>query len=361
MNIPVIVTIVGARPQFIKAVALSKALEKMRIKEIIIHTGQHYDYEMSQIFFDTLGLKEPKYHLEIGSLSHGAQTGRMVEKIEEVLLKEKPKGVIVYGDTNSTLAGALASVKLHIPVFHIEAGLRSFNRTMPEEINRVLTDHISTLLFAPSDSAVRNLKKEGLQKGVYRTGDIMLDTYLMFKKKFEEHSKAILKKYELKEKQYGIVTIHREENTNDKDKFNSILKGLEAILKEGMKLIFPVHPRIRNIVPDNIEGLIITKPMSYLNTQALLSKSAVVLTDSGGIQKEAYFHKVPCVTLRNETEWVELNKKGVNLVAGTSPDSIKKCFHKLMIKKLDFSEALYGDGKSGKFIANCIKSYLEEM
>ncbi|MCX7829467.1 MAG: UDP-N-acetylglucosamine 2-epimerase (non-hydrolyzing) [Acidobacteria bacterium] len=354
-----ILTIVGARPQFIKAAALSPALRKEGLNEILVHTGQHYDYEMSEIFFNGLNLPKPKYNLGIGSLPHGAQTGRMVEKIEGVLLKEKPDGVVLYGDTNSTLAGAIASVKLHIPVFHVEAGLRSYNRKMPEEINRVLTDHISALLFAPTETAVKNLKKEGIIKGVHKTGDIMYDTYLMFKKKYKEHSKSIMKKMNLKEKNYGIVTIHREENTNDKKKLDLILAALKRISQNGLRLVFPVHPRIKDLIPKCLENIIITKPLSYLDTQALLLNASVVLTDSGGIQKEAYFHKVPCITLRDETEWVELKKMKVNFTTGLSPELIDRVYNKILKDKIKFKEGLYGEGATGKYISKCIKNFLE--
>ncbi len=328
---------------------------------MIIHTGQHYDYEMSKIFFETMELKSPKYHLGIGSLSHGAQTGRMIEEIEKILLKEKPEGVVVYGDTNSTLAGALSSVKLKIPVFHIEAGLRSFNRNMPEEINRVLTDHISTLLFAPTKTSVSNLKKEGIKENVFLTGDIMFDTFLIFKDKFEKRSKEILKKFNLKPLNYGVVTIHREENSDDKKRFYSIFEGLKKITLEGIKLIFPAHPRILEFVPKDIEGIEIIKPLSYIDMQALISRASVVLTDSGGLQKEAYFHKVSCVTLREETEWVELKKSGTNIVTGWKSEEILKSFKKIeRISKLNFNAGLYGNGDCGQKTAKIIKSFLGE-
>ncbi len=356
-----IVTILGARPQFIKAISLTKAFQNNLIKEIIVHTGQHYDYEMSKIFFETFNIPEPDYNLKIGSLSHGAQTGRMLEKVEEVLVKEKPAGVVVYGDTNSTLAGALAAVKLKIPVFHIEAGLRSFNRNMPEEINRVLTDHMSSLLFAPTEEAVKNMKNEGLTKGIVKTGDVMYDTFQMFKSRYKKHSQALLCKYGVKKKEFGVVTVHREENTNDLGRFNSIIGGLKLILKDGIKLIFPAHPRIKNIVPQNIENLIITEPLSYFNIQALLSQALVVLTDSGGLQKEAYFHKVPCLTLRDETEWIELQRCGANMVCGAKPENILKAFKSILKKEIYFNEKMYGDGKSGIHISNTIKLFLKEI
>lgn len=354
-----IVSIVGARPQFIKMVPLSNAISKTDISEIVLHTGQHYDYEMSQIFFEEMRLKPPEYHLGIGSSTHGAQTGRMLEKIEEVLIKEKPNGVVVYGDTNSTLAGALAASKLHIPVFHIEAGLRSFNKKMPEEINRVLTDHLSSLLFAPTEVAVNNLRKEGIKKGVFLVGDIMFDTYLMFKDKYLFHSKVVLQKFSLKEKEYGIVTIHREENAEDKERFESILEGLKKVIKHGIKLIFPAHPRVRNRVPSDIEGLMVIKPLSYIEMQALLSQAFVVFTDSGGLQKEAYFHKVPCITLRDETEWLELEKIKVNFLTGTKRENIIKAFEYVMKKKVKFKDNIYGDGNTSLKIAELIKKFLE--
>ena len=354
-----VITILGARPQFIKSLPLSKELQNIKVEEIVVHTGQHYDYEMSQVFFDTMDLKKPKYHLGIGSLSHGAQTGRMLEKIEEVLKKEKPSGVIVYGDTNSTLAAALAAVKLHIPVFHIEAGLRSFKRNMPEEINRVLTDHISSLLFPPSDMAVKNLRKEGITKGVYKTGDIMYDTFKIFKESYKKRALEILKKLDLKENNFALATIHREENSDDRKKFNSILDGLKRIASEGIEIVLPAHPRIQKILPPNLKGVKIIKPLSYIDLQALLTKCKIVLTDSGGLQKEAYFHKKPCITLREETEWVELKKSGVNVVAGWKSEKIHKSFKKMVKQKLTFAQNIYGEGRSALKIAKVIKCYIE--
>lgn len=340
---------------------LSLALEREKIEEIIIHTGQHYDYEMSKIFFETMELKSPKYHLGIGSLSHGAQTGRMMEEIEKILFDEKPEGIVVYGDTNSTLAGAISSVKLKIPVFHIEAGLRSFNRNMPEEINRVLTDHISTLLFAPTKTSVSNLKKEGIKENIFLVGDIMFDTFLIFKDKFKKRSKEILKKFNLRPSKYGVVTIHREENTDDKKRFYSILKGLKEIADKGLRLIFPAHPRIIEFVPKDIDGIEIIKPLSYIDMQSLVSRAKIVLTDSGGLQKEAYFHKVPCITLREETEWVELKRSGTNIITGWKSEEIIKSFKRIeRISKIYFEAKLYGNGDCGQRTANIIKSYLGE-
>jgi UDP-N-acetylglucosamine 2-epimerase len=317
-----IASIVGARPQFIKVKPLIDELKKEKCKHILIHTGQHYDYEMSKIFFDELDIPKPDYNLEIGSHSHGKQTGLMLEKIEEILIKEKPHIVIVYGDTNSTLAGALAAGKLNIPVAHVEAGLRSYRLDMPEEINRVLTDHISKFLFCPTKTAINNLRKEGITKGVFWVGDVMYD---IFKLKIKNLSLKILSKLNLKPKKYFLLTIHRQENTDNLKNLKAIISAL-VTTKE--KIVFPIHPRTEKALTKikglNFPNFLFINPVSYLDMLELEKNAKKILTDSGGVQKEAYWLKVPCITLRNETEWVETLQRGWNLLAGTDKVKIAK-------------------------------------
>jgi len=317
-----IISIVGARPQFIKYAPVSRELKKTH-DDILVHTGQHYDYEMSKLFFEQLNIPKPKYNLNVGSGSHGIQTGRMLIEIEKVLLKEKPDFVFVFGDTNSTLAGALASVKLHIPSGHIEAGLRSFDKYMPEEINRILTDHSSDILFVPTKTAVKNLNKENITDGVYLTGDVMFDA-LLYNIKIAEKSK-ILEKMNVKSGQYLLVTIHRQSNT---DNVNNLSNILEALSKVEEKIIFPIHPRtmrfIKNYklqekIKDNIE---IIKPLGYIDFLFLEKNAKKIFTDSGGIQKEAYLLKVPCITLRNNTEWIETVEDNWNILVGFNREKI---------------------------------------
>ena len=291
---PLIATVVGARPQFIKAAPVSAALHRAGLAERLIHTGQHYDTAMSEVFFQTLGLPEPAVHLGIGSATHGAQTGRMLEAVERVLLDWRPDLVLVYGDTNSTLAGALAAAKLHIPVAHVEAGLRSFNPHMPEEINRVLTDHVATVLFAPTDAAVANLAREGITSGVVRTGDVMFDAVLRFRSAFAPASAEVVARHGLIPKRYALVTIHRAENTDDPARWNGILEGVRRVGADGLAVVWPVHPRVGErahaVASANI---CLSPPLSYFDTQSLLMHAKVVITDSGGLQKEAAFHGVP--------------------------------------------------------------------
>jgi len=313
-----ILSIVGARPQFIKAATISRVLQNQsRAEEVLVHTGQHYDNNMNHVFFDELEIPEPQYNLEIGSAAHGAQTGCMLESIEKVLIKEKPDWVLVYGDTNSTLAGALAAVKLKIPIAHVEAGLRSFNRGMPEEINRVLTDHASEALFAPTRTAVENLLKEGIpEENIHFVGDVMYDAALIFGKKAECSSK-ILEHLNIESKNYILATIHRAENTDNSLRLKAIFNGLMKISKE-ISVVVPLHPRTRKALKQikllsKVEKTLkIIPPVSYLNMIMLEKHSRLIATDSGGVQKEAFFYKVPCVTLRNETEWIELVKLGWN-------------------------------------------------
>ncbi|MEM4218086.1 MAG: UDP-N-acetylglucosamine 2-epimerase (non-hydrolyzing) [Candidatus Methanomethylicaceae archaeon] len=326
-----IADIVGARPQFIKVAPVLRAIQRHNkthpenpIQEVLVHTGQHYDYEMSGVFFDDLGLKPPDYHLGVGSGTHGYQTGEMLKRIEEVLLAEKPDVVMVYGDTNSTLAGALAAAKLRIPVAHVEAGLRSFNKRMAEEINRVLTDHISDLLFCPTQTAVENLRREGITQGVYLVGDVMYDAALQYLALAEQKSR-ILERLGLRPKEYALATVHRAENADDPQRLRAIFAGLEAIAQAGLLVILPLHPRTRKQAEAlglSPNGVRVLEPVSYLDMLLLEKNARVILTDSGGVQKEAFFFRVPCVTLREETEWVETVETGWNVLVGCDPERI---------------------------------------
>lgn len=347
-----VVDIVGARPQFIKAATISRAMTK-KDKYILLHTGQHYDDNMSKVFFDELAIPKPKYNLGVGSGSHGIQTGSLLPKIEDVLLKEEPDIVNVYGDTNSTLAGALAAVKLHFPVAHVEAGLRSFNREMPEEINRVVTDHISNLLFVPTKTGIGNLKKEGIKDGVHLTGDCMYDALLHNKKLAAK--KKVLDQFSLEEDKYLIATIHRPANTDDKKNLGAILK---AFSKSPVPVVFPAHPRTKLAIKKaklDTKNIQIIDPAGSLDFLALMMHSNGVLTDSGGIQKEAYLLKKRCITLRTETEWVETVKDGWNVIVGADSkkilDSIKN-FH----PKRKQSDP-YGDGKAAKHMVKLLRSH----
>lgn len=312
-----ILTVVGARPQFIKAAAVSRQIAaRPGIREVLLHTGQHYDDNMSDLFFRQLEIPAPAYHLGIGSGSHGVQTGRMLESLDGILLEERPDWVLVYGDTNSTLAGALAAVKLHIPVAHVEAGLRSFNRAMPEEINRIMADHAADLLFAPTATAVAHLRAEGVAAAkVHLVGDVMYDAALFFGRKAEAESR-ILGELGLADKGYVLATVHRAENTDDPARLRAILGGLSAVARE-IPVVLPLHPRTRNVLGTlGIEvggnGLRLLDPVGYLDMVRLERHAAAVATDSGGVQKEAFFYQVPCVTLRDETEWTELLDLGWN-------------------------------------------------
>ena len=344
-----ILTVIGARPQFIKAAPVSKVLkENGGFEEILVHTGQHYDANMSQVFFDELEIPPPQYNLDVGSGGHGEQTGEMLKRLEPLLVKEKPDLVLVYGDTNSTLAGALAASKLHIPVAHVEAGLRSFNRTMPEEINRVIADHLSTLLFCPTTTAVENLKNEGITKNVFKTGDVMYDVALQFAEKAKAKS-TILSKLLLKPKGFILVTIHRAENTDDKPRLVNILSALDTLSHDSV-IVFPMHPRTKKMIDSFGLNRLLTNikvigPAGFLDMISLESNAKLIMTDSGGVQKEAYFHKVPCVTLRDETEWVETVEAGWNVVAkpietGSIPAAIDKVLNGSTRREIDD----YGNG-----------------
>lgn len=356
---PLIATVVGARPQFIKAAPVSSALRRAGLDERLIHTGQHYDAAMSDVFFQTLGLPDPAVHLGIASATHGAQTGRMLEAIERVLLDWHPDLVLVYGDTNSTLAGALAAAKLHIPVAHVEAGLRSFNQRMPEEINRVLTDHVATALFAPTEAAFANLQREGITQGVVRTGDVMLDAVLRFRNAFAPASADVVARHGLTPRRYALLTIHRAENTDDPERWNGILEGVRRLGADGLVVLWPVHPRVGERAQAVASASIrLSPPLSYFDTQSLLMHAKVVITDSGGLQKEAAFHGVPCVTVRDETEWVELVEAGVNVLVGTNAESILQSAQNATWPATGLPENLYGSGDTADRIAEHLRALL---
>jgi len=358
-----IVTIVGARPQFIKAAPVSRAIQKhnregsgTQITEILVHTGQHYDDAMSAVFFRDLDLPKPHVNLNVGSGPHGWQTAQMLMRIEEVLIAQKPDMVLVYGDTNSTLAGGLAAVKLHIPVSHVEAGLRSFNRQMPEEHNRVVSDHLSDLLFCPTQTAIKNLEHEGITKGVHCVGDVMYDSVL-FNIHLAEKRSHILKQYNLKPKSYAIATVHRAENTDEPERLKSILHALEEITSNGLPVILPLHPRTQNKISDfnlSHNSLQLIDPVSYLDTLVLEKQAKVILTDSGGVQKEAYWFKVPCVTLRNETEWLETMESGWNVIVGSESMSIIKTVGQA--QSASIHQNSYGDGLAVEEMVNIASS-----
>jgi len=319
-----ILTVVGARPQLIKAAAVSRKL-RIAHKEVLVHTGQHYDENMSEVFFRELEIPKPDYNLGVGSGGHGAQTGAILAGIETVLIKERPDRVIVYGDTNSTLGGALAASKLHIPVVHIEAGLRSFNRKMPEEVNRVIVDHISDLCLCPSTGAVENLAREGIVKGVHLIGDVMYDALIFASEKAGNQS-DLLKKLGLKDKKFILATVHRAENVDSPDRLMPIISALQE-LSESEPVVFPVHPRTKKrleSLPVSLcgERILFIDPVGYLDMVMLEKSARMILTDSGGIQKEAYWLKVPCIALRDETEWVETVAAGWNVLAGANKKKI---------------------------------------
>ncbi len=314
MSTPTILTIVGARPQFIKAAPVTTALQQAGITEIMIHTGQHFDANMSAVFFEELGIPDPTHHLDIHGGGHGAMTGRMLQELEPLFEQHRPSAVLIYGDTNSTLAGALVAAKLHIPVAHVEAGLRSFNRRMPEEINRVLADHVSAMLFCPTPTAVENLAREGITHNVHMVGDVMYDATLAATVRAAKES-TILSRLNLSPKTYAVATIHRAENTDDPAALHKIVNYL-AEQAVQQPIILPLHPRTRQklaaaqiTLPPSITSI---EPLGYLDMTQLAHHAALILTDSGGLQKEAYFHRVPCVTLRTETEWVETITSGWN-------------------------------------------------
>jgi UDP-GlcNAc3NAcA epimerase len=376
-----IISIVGARPQFVKLAPLCSQLRNFpEVEHFILHTGQNYDYRMSKIFFDQLGIPEPDWNLDIGSGTHGWQTAEMVKKIEQVLLEEKPDWVLVYGDTNSTLSGALAAVKLHIPVAHIEAGLRSYNRMMPEEINRVLTDHCSTVLFCPTKAGMDNLSKEGMKgrlifdngrwvkAGDERSvqwcamvGDLMHEV-LKMSLDIADRESTILPSLGLYPDSYYVVTVHRAENTDNPENFLNILEGLARVSK-FYPVIFPIHPRTKKLMEQVKQGFVsadnikFIDPVSYFDMLVLVKNARAVLTDSGGLQKEAYILGTPCVTLRGETEWVETVEIGWNVLVGADPQAIENA----VLKKdaLEIHPQLYGDGKTSQYIVEILRRFSE--
>jgi UDP-GlcNAc3NAcA epimerase len=379
-----IITIIGTRPQIIKSSAINRAINTLfseKIDEIIVHTGQHYDENMSAVFFDELGISKPTYNLNVGSSSHAIQTAKMTEGIEAILIKEKPDAVLVYGDTNSTIAGALAASKIHIPVIHVEAGLRSYNKYMPEEINRIACDHMSTLLFTPTLTGVENLKKEGFSLDindekatlnnpkVYYCGDIMYDNSLYFSSVSDEKS-TILADLNIQPDAFVLVTIHRDSNTDIPTNLQQIIRALLAIQeKSGLKIVLPLHPRTQSKLKEQLgdllfdelnanECFIVIPPVGFLDVIALEKNARIIITDSGGLQKEAFFFQKPCLILRDQTEWVEIVSNGNALIVGASQQKIIAGFDSLM-KKNDFTfPALFGDGKAAAFICSKIVSDL---
>lgn len=378
-----IITIIGARPQIIKSSAISRAIRakfSKDLKEIIVHTGQHYDENMSEVFFEEMEIPRPQYNLNVGSGSHGVQTAKMIEGLENIYLQEKPDAVVVYGDTNSTIAGALAAIKIHIPVIHIEAGLRSFNKSMPEEVNRITCDHMSTLLFTPTKTGLENLKNEGFiisaseratidHPSVYHCGDIMYDNSLYFSEISANQSK-ILRENNLTAEKFILVTIHRDSNTDIPENLQAIFEALVEIQeKSGLDIVLPLHPRTKNKMEDNLtyelidklrknEQIKIIPPAGFLDIIALEKNSKMIITDSGGLQKEAFFFQKPCVILRPQTEWIEIVNNGNAILADADKKRIIEAFDSLSSRS-DFSfPEFYGDGKAAEFICEKIISNL---
>lgn len=366
-----IITVLGARPQFVKAATISRAIKqhnkkvdsKHYLDEVIVHTGQHFDANMSQVFFDQLDIPHPDYNLGVANLSHGAMTGKMLGSIEELVLKEKPDWLLVYGDTNSTLAGALSAIKLQIPIIHIEAGLRSYNPNMPEEINRILTDRISTILFCPTQNAVENLLSEGFpylapgsrEQIISNVGDVMFDAVLYYRD--QARKDVSLQSWDVEEKEYVLCTLHRQENTDDPVRLEGILSALREISNDS-KVLLPLHPRTRKMLGEQkrlnlLDGLQVLDPVPYIEMQRLEMGANLILTDSGGMQKEAFFHGVPCITLRDETEWVETVDLGWNYVVGAQVESIIRARDALK-KPPETKAKPYGDGSAASKIISII-------
>ena len=380
-----IVTIVGARPQIIKSSAISRAISQHfndELEEIIVHTGQHYDDNMSKVFFDEMKIPFPNYNLNVGSGSHGKQTAKMLNGLEEIFLKEKPSAVVVYGDTNSTIAGALAATKIHIPVVHIEAGLRSFNKSMPEEVNRIACDHMSSLLFTPTVTGIENLKKEGFDTNgegqasadspnVYHCGDIMYDNSLHFSSVSDEKS-TLIKELNLENESYILCTVHRDSNTDVKENMEQIFQALLAIGENsGLKIILPLHPRTKSKMKDQLseelfqnieesEMIEIIPPAGFLDIIALEKNASMLITDSGGLQKESFFFEKPCIILRPQTEWVEIVENGNAILADADYDRILDAFNHLVTVD-DFTyPSFYGDGKASEFICQKIVEMINQ-
>ncbi|GAB1414661.1 UDP-N-acetylglucosamine 2-epimerase (non-hydrolyzing) [Paludibacter sp.] len=371
-----VLTIIGARPQIIKAAAISRAINNYysdRVEEVILHTGQHYDTEMSDVFFNELNIPMPKYNLNIGSGNHGEQTAKMISGIEEVLLSEHYDAIILYGDTNSTLAGAVAASKLHIPIVHIEAGLRSFNMAMPEEINRIVCDQLSTLLFAPTDTAISNLRHEGFfdskttfadgnKRNVYNSGDIMYDNSVFFGKVAGQKT-DIIQRVGLCDNKFVLATIHRDNNTDNPERLEAIVNALHAIANQyDIEIILPVHPRTKNIlkkpeyqgISEKLKDKIrLIPPASFFEIIELEKHAQIILTDSGGVQKEAYFFKKPCVILRSETEWLEIVEQQAGIVTDADTQRIINAYQTLITRCIDYAP-VFGNGKAAEFIVEKI-------
>lgn len=375
-----LLTIIGARPQIIKAAALSRTIKEYfqdKIEEIIVHTGQHYDTNMSHIFFEELNIPAPHYHLNVGSGNHGKQTALMIEKIEEVLFKEQPNAIVIYGDTNSTLAGAIAASKLHIPVFHIEAGLRSYNKNMPEEINRIVADHVSSILFCPTQQSIKNLEKEGFKQHslqyninhpkIVLSGDVMYDNSIYFSKIAEKKSSILTKLFSNQTPSFVLCTIHRDNNTDIPERLNKIFKALQEISKEK-DIVLPLHPRTKKILSTHLNSelyhnivqnkhLHIIEPVSFLDMIMLEKNCQMIITDSGGVQKESYFFKKPCIVLRPETEWIELLETGTTLLADADDNKIISAYHQLKNTSIDKFIPFYGTGNAANIICEEIIQY----
>jgi UDP-GlcNAc3NAcA epimerase len=378
-----LLTIIGARPQIIKAAALSRAIRTRfidTIEEIIVHTGQHYDEAMSAVFFEEMGVPKENYNLNVGSKGHGHQTGQMLAGIEDILLKEKPDALVVYGDTNSTLAGALAAAKLLIPVVHIEAGLRSFNKTMPEEINRITADHVSTLLFSPSESGFINLVREGFLPNndgpytadnpkIYHCGDLMLDNSMYFGTVSEQKS-SVINTLGLAGKEFLLATIHRNANTDDASRLSALFLALNNIsLENNLLVALPLHPRTRKMLDTHLQpevktavennpGFMIVEPVGFLDMIALEKQAKMIITDSGGVQKEAYFFNKPCIILRPETEWVEIVDAGAAIIADADYGRIMNAFEELKNKQIDY-KPIFGDGQAAEFMCEEILKHIK--
>jgi UDP-GlcNAc3NAcA epimerase len=377
-----LLTIIGARPQIIKAAALSRAIRNSysdKITEKILHTGQHYDTNMSQVFFDELGIPKPDYNLNVGSGSHGDQTSKMITGIENILTSEQYDGVVLYGDTNSTLAGAITASKLHIPIFHIEAGLRSFNMSMPEEINRIVCDQLSSILFAPTDTAIMNLTNEGFdssrvlftknrQRKIYNSGDIMYDNSMYFSDIAIKRN-SILKQYKLEPNNYILATIHRDSNTDNKERLSDIFRALIYISDEyRIKIVLPLHPRTSKLMNTNVSqklldrmeqtnNILVIPPASFLDMINLERNAKLVMTDSGGVQKEAFFFEKPCIIFRSETEWIEIIENKAGIITDANFDNIVNAYKILSISNIVFPK-LFGNANAAQFILDKITSYL---
>lgn len=380
-----IVTVIGARPQIIKAAALSRAIAKdfsNRISEVIVHTGQHYDVNMSQVFFEELGIPRPKYNLGVGSGSHGKQTARMIEGLEAILLDEQPDFLVLYGDTNSTLAGAIAASKLHIPIAHIEAGLRSFNKTMPEEINRIMCDHASTLLFSPTSTGFANLVREGFKTDalppwssdnpkIFHSGDVMYDNTLHFAEVAELKSR-ILEEHSLIPGNYLLSTIHRDNNTDIPERLNAIFEAIDTISRQRkIQVVLPLHPRTANLLKQNLAPelynsahsnnlIMIIPPVSFLDMTRLEKNARLILTDSGGVQKEAYFFEKPCVIARSETEWIEIVEAGAGIIADADSERITNAMESFLDNPPTHYPKVFGDGEAAWFICGEMVKMVEE-